>query len=235
VIYADLRKKGTPTEHSTVVTKGYEASKLAEHSAVVTRGLTMQGGYASRILRLSAWRLFGDTGAVSYHIITGIVLSVAIILAVALNRYENSFLDATGRFDLIRINAVRVKQSIAEMDSAMKKIRAMLPPDYDSRTHRELVLLALDDIKINFKGSEITVTNFEEKDGEISLPVNIKTPVDNYTVLVKRTGYLQSLRFPHFVIKGLTIEKASDKEGVIILKIEGSLKMPIERLRTDRG
>lgn len=173
--------------------------------------------------------------AVSHHIIAGIILSIAIILTVVLNRYENSLLDAAGRLDLIKINEVRVKQSIAEIDSAMKRIRAMLPPDYDSRTHRELVLLALDDIKINFKGSEITVTNFEEKDGGISLPVNIKIPVDNYTVLVKRAGYLQSLRFPHFVIKGLTIEKASDKEGVIILRIEGSLKMPLEKLRTGRG
>jgi len=172
----------------------------------------------------------------SRYIIAGIILSVDIIFIIILNRYESSLLDDSSRFDLIRINAVRVKQSIAEMDSAMKKIRKMLPSDYDSRTHRELILLALDDIKINFKGSEITVTNFEEKEGKISLPVNIKIPVNSYTALVKKVGYLQSLRFPNFVFKGLIIEKASDKdEGVIILRIEGSLKMPIERLRTYRG
>lgn len=173
--------------------------------------------------------------AISHYIIAGIILSIAIILMVVLNRYEDSLLDAVGRLDLININAVRIKQSIAEMDSVMKRIRAMLPPDYDSRTHRELLLLALDDIKINFKGSEITVTNFEERDGEISLPVNIKTQIDNYAALVRRVGYLQSPSFPHFVIKGLTIEKASDKEGVIILRIEGSLKIPLEKLRTGRG
>lgn len=169
---------------------------------------------------------------VTHHLIAGAILSVTIIFATVLDRYESSLLDAIGRFELIRINTVRLKQSAVEIDSVKKKIAAMLPPDYASKTHRELILLALDDIKMTFKGSEITVTNFEDKAGELSLPVNIKIPVDNYTVLVKRIGYLQSLRFPHFVIKNMTIEKASDKEGVIVSKIEGLLKMPLEELRT---
>ncbi|GAB4416307.1 MAG: hypothetical protein OHK0032_12380 [Thermodesulfovibrionales bacterium] len=171
---------------------------------------------------------------VIHHLIAGAVLSATIIFAIVLNRYESSLLDAIGRFELIRINTIRLKQSAAEMDSAMKRITSMLPPDYASKTHRELILLSLDDIKMTLKGGEITVTNFEDKAGELSLQVNIKIPVDNYTVLVNRVGYLQSLRFPHFAIKNVTIEKAADKEGAIISRIEGSLKMPVSKIQDSR-
>ncbi|MFN3479875.1 MAG: hypothetical protein ACK415_05770 [Thermodesulfovibrionales bacterium] len=170
--------------------------------------------------------------AVTHHLIAGAIISATIFFAGVLSRYESSLLDAIGKFELIQINTAKLNQSTAEIDSVKKKITAMLPPNYASKTHRELILLTLDDIKMTLKGSEITVTDFDNKAGDLSLQVNIKIPVDNYAALVNRIGYLQSLRFPHFAIKNMTIEKASDKEGVIISKIEGLLKMPLEELRT---
>lgn len=171
--------------------------------------------------------------AAIYHLISGTILSMTILLAIVLNKYEKSLLDTIGRFEHIQMNTIKLHQFSADADLIMRRINDMLPADYASRTHREILLLALDDIKMAFSGSSIIVTNFEEKAGELSLPVSIKFPVNDYTLLVNKIGYLQSLKFPYFTVKSLTIEKATDKEA-IISTIEGALKMPVERIRIKR-
>jgi hypothetical protein len=170
---------------------------------------------------------------VTYHLIAGIALSAVIITLILLSKYENSLLDAIGRFELIRVHAFQMKQAAADMDSLMKKVSAMLPPDYNSKNHRELLLLALDDIKTTFKGSEIIVTRLDEKTGELFLPVTIKFHFDNYSMLVSRIGYLQSMKFPQFTIKNILIERTEDKQigAILLCKIEGLLKMPAESLK----
>lgn len=162
---------------------------------------------------------------ITRHLVAGITLSVIIFSVIALGKYKNSLLDATSRSELIRINALKMKENTIHMDSVIKRMNSLLPHDYYSKSHRELLLLALDNIKMTIKGSVITVTNFDEKADEITLPVNISIPVDDYVSLVNNIGYLQSMRFPHFVIKNVVMERAADS-GTIICRIDGLLKMP---------
>lgn len=170
---------------------------------------------------------------VTFHLISGIILSAIVISVISLSRYENSLLDAISKFELIKTNILKMRQAIANMDSTVRKVNSLLPSGYYSKSHRELMLLALDDIKTSFKGSEITVTNFDEKAGEISLPVGIKIPVDDYVILVNKIGYLQSMKFPQFIIKNILIERGTGALGavIVICNIEGSLRMPVEKLK----
>jgi len=79
---------------------------------------------------------------------------------------------------------------------------------------------------MTIKGADITVTNFADKAGEITLPVNIRIPVDDYAVLVNNIGYLQSLNFPYLAVNNIVIVKVGGPSGAIICKIDGSLRMP---------
>lgn len=170
--------------------------------------------------------------ALKYYLIAGIALCLVIIAILLLGKYEKSLSAAVTKQENIRINIVKIEQAIKDMDSTVKKIDALLPTDYSSRSHRELLLLVLDDFKKIFKRSEITVMRFEEKEGELFLPVNIKFPIDDYSILLQNIGYLQSMKAPHFTIKQLSIEETVDKQAnVVICVIEGLLKMPVERLK----
>ncbi|MEW6162907.1 MAG: hypothetical protein AB1606_06315 [Nitrospirota bacterium] len=163
---------------------------------------------------------------ITFHLIAGITLSIIIVSVTLLTKYENSLLDTIRKFELIRINALRMKQTIMDIDSVIKWINNLLPPYYYSKSHKESMLLALDNIKMTIKGADITVTNFGDKAGEITLPVNISIPVDDYAVLVNNVGYLQSLNFPYLVVNNIVIAKAGGSSGAIICKIDGSLRMP---------
>lgn len=169
---------------------------------------------------------------VTFHLIAGIVLSAIIVSVIVLAKYEKSLSDTTKRSGLIRTNALKVEQAVIDTDSAMRKIDGLLPSYYHSRSHKEIMLLALDGIKTAIKGADITVTNFDERGGEIILPVNISIPVDSYLHLVSNIGYLQSMNFPFFAIKNIVIEKAAGKPSdAILCKIEGSLRMPAKKVK----
>jgi len=164
---------------------------------------------------------------VTLHLIAGITLGIIIVSVTLLTKYEYSLLDTIRKFELIRINALRMKQTAMDIDSVIKGINNLLPPYYYSKSHKEGILLALDDIKMNIKGANITITDFAPKEGEITLPLNISIPVDDYAVLVNNVGYLQSLNFPYLAINNIVIAKAGGPSGAIIIcKIDGSLRMP---------
>jgi len=164
---------------------------------------------------------------VTLHLIAGITLGIIIVSVTLLTKYEYSLLDTIRKFELIRINALRMKQTAMDIDSVIKGINNLLPPYYYSKSHKEGILLALDDIKMNIKGANITITDFAPKEGEITLPLNISIPVDDYAVLVNNIGYLQSLNFPYLAINNIVIAKAGGPSGAIIIcKIDGSLRMP---------
>lgn len=170
---------------------------------------------------------------VTYQLWAGIALSIIIFFVSILGRYEKSLSQTVGRLEVVRVNAQKMKQDVAQMESLMRRIDALLPADYNSRSHREIILLALDDIKMAVKGGEITVTNFEDKVGELSLQTNIIMPVNNWTSLVNDVKYLSSKRFPYFRIKNVVVEAKDGSKtttSALICKIEGSIKMPAERL-----
>ncbi|HCC68604.1 MAG TPA: hypothetical protein DEP99_01820 [Nitrospiraceae bacterium] len=162
-----------------------------------------------------------------FYLIAGIILSITIVSAVVLTKYENSLLDAIRKFEHVRINALKMKQASMDIDSVIKEINNLLPPHYYSKSPKESILSALDAIKMTIKGVNITITSFAEKEGEITLPVNINfsIPLDDYEVLVNNIGYLQSLNFPHFTINNIVIARAGQPPGAIICKIDGLLRM----------
>lgn len=171
----------------------------------------------------------------SYYLITGIILSMVIISCISLRRYKDSLSDTVSKTGVIRINADNMKQAASGMDLTMERIRNVLPENYFSRSNREILLLALDAIKMNIKGSELSVTGFNEGAGLISLPVNIRISPGDYTALVNDIGYLQSMNLPQFDIRNISIEKSADKQyDSITCAVDGVLKMPAERLKGDR-
>jgi hypothetical protein len=165
--------------------------------------------------------------------LSGFILGLVILLVYFMNMYHKSVTTAVIKMNQVVANTLSMKQSIDDIDSVMNRVINLLPKNYSEKSHKELLLFALDDIKTLFKGGEITITGFEEKAGELLLAINIKTPVTNYKNVVKDVEYLQNLRFPSFHIKAMVIEKTADKQkdDLLICKIEGALKIPAGKLK----
>ncbi len=177
---------------------------------------------------------YGNLGRTAiYHLLAGIALSIMFIVVLTLYRYERSLLTHSKRIEAVTMNTLKLSEETAILDALKKKIDVMLPSEYNSKSHRELMLLALDGIKTNIKKSEIKVSNFEDAGGELSLKTNLTIPVNDWNILLKDIQYLQTPRLPSFDIKSLLIKAggAESSGGLPVCAIEGSFKMPAERLR----
>lgn len=168
-----------------------------------------------------------------YHLLAGIALSIVLIVVLALYRYERSLLAHSKRIEAVRMNTLKLNEETAALEALKKKIDVMLPSEYNFKSHRELMLLALDSVKANIKVSEVKVENFEETGGELSLRTNLTIPVNDWNILLKDLHYLQAQRLPAFHIKSLLIKAvgAESSGGLPVCTLEGSLKLPLERLR----
>lgn len=168
-----------------------------------------------------------------WYMLSGFLLAAVIILISLINMYHSSVSTAVAQMNQIKANVSDMRQSIEDIDSAMKKITSLLHKNYPDKSHKELLMLAIDDIKMIFKDGEITITGFEEKEGELLLGINIKANITNYKKFVSDVEYLQNLRFPSFHFKTIMIEKPVDKKSDDILscKIEGILKIPSAKIK----
>ncbi len=165
----------------------------------------------------------------SYYLLTGIVLGVVVIAIALIGKYEENLAHSIDRFEKIRMNSIRMAKATEEKERIIRDIKGLLPATYHSTSNEELLLSAIDSIKGNIRGSDITVANIENKGGELTLPVSISISFDSYGMLVDRVGYLQSLTYPHLRVEKIHIER-SEEVGGLICRITGAFTMPAEKV-----
>jgi len=167
--------------------------------------------------------------AIYYHLIAGISLSVVLCVLLFASKYKYSLLKATADFGSIRMNVLKMEHVIRVMREKQSVAVSLLPADYSSRSHREILLLALERARSTVKEAVITVGNFQEEDDEITLPVVLEFNAHQYYEGLNAIGYLQNLRFPYFKTQNVSA-KSHEEAHEIIWRIEGSFRIPAERI-----
>lgn len=167
---------------------------------------------------------------VYYHLITGLSLCAALSILLLVSKYKYNLLKATADLEVLRMNALKMEHVSRVMREKQSVAIRMLPADYSSRSHQEILLLALETMKGSIKTADITVGNFLEENGEIALPVVLEFGVVQYEKALSAMGYLQGLRFPYFKTQNVSV-KRSEGAYESIWRIEGSFRIPSERIQ----
>jgi Tfp pilus assembly protein PilO len=163
-----------------------------------------------------------------YYAVSALFATVLISGAILTETYITSLSDTLNKFQTLKINSVKMKETSKNVGDTMVNVRALFP-SYDKTEAMEgAILTAIDSIKSRIKGADIAIANFEKKGDEIALPVSIIGTIQDYTVFINDIGYLQSLVAPFFFINDLTISNRSDaKNAVISIEIKGIVKMQL--------
>ncbi|MFQ5736713.1 MAG: hypothetical protein ACE5GY_07605 [Thermodesulfobacteriota bacterium] len=162
------------------------------------------------------------------HIFAGLAFSVLLFAALMAAGYRDGLSRAEDSLVRIRRNLVRMRESAAEMRLKKGLVRSVIPAGYTKESNRELMLVSLEKAAAEIPGVNVTVNDFVEEGGELSLPVVFEFPVRNYYDAVRSVGYLEGLPFPYFTFKGVVlrrIEGTSRVEG----RVEGTFRMPARR------
>lgn len=172
--------------------------------------------------------------AVINHIITGIIFSAILFGIIFVVRYSDSMQETVTQFEKQKNNYKKMSQAIVDLEMVMGQIDEMMPASYHSRGHREIILLAISDIKSNLRFAEVKIIDFKDEKKEILLPVEISFPVEDYTIMTESIAYIQSFKFPYFVFDDISVNRNKDSTE-ITCKIMGSMRMPVKRLKKPSG
>ncbi|MDO8281786.1 MAG: hypothetical protein Q7U10_04065 [Thermodesulfovibrionia bacterium] len=172
--------------------------------------------------------------AVMRHLIGGIVFAVILFVIIFGGRYGESLVGTVKLFEKQKENYKKMSDSVADLEKVMAQIDAMIPADYYSKTNREFILLSIGNIKSKLKYAEVKIDDFKEEGGEISMPLEIHFPVDDYTVMTESIAYIQSLKFPYFIFDGIEVARSKDNSE-ITCNIKGSIRLPAGRLSQRSG
>ena len=164
-----------------------------------------------------------------YHMMAGISLSVMLCVLLMAAKYKYSLMKATADLGSIRINVLKMEHVVKVMREKQSVAVNILPEDYNSRSHREIVLLALERMRSSITGADVIVGNFLEENGKLTLPVTLEFKAHQYNEGLNVIGHLQELRFPDFKTQNV-IAKRNEETHEIVWRIGGLLRMPAERV-----
>ena len=169
-----------------------------------------------------------------YHAASALCATILISGALLSDKYVTTLSDTLNQFRTPRINSVKMKGATQNMGATSLSVLSIISPYRKPEEMEGAILTTLDSIKSHMKDADITVSDFDKKGNEITLPITITGHIHDYTTVVNHIGYLQSLVSPFFFINTISISKSSDenKEEVCFV-INGLLKMQSLNIRTE--
>ncbi len=162
----------------------------------------------------------------AYYLLSGMLFVLVLSGIIMLGKYEDALVATASTLQKARGNLMRTREAGSHVNSLLMDMKMLLPDSVSDNPER-LVLKGLDEMKSRLKDAEITITNIEYKGDEIILPVHMKARMKDYAAFVNMVGYLQSMRFPFFIINTVSLAHAQDKEiGAVLYEIKGELRGP---------
>lgn len=163
------------------------------------------------------------------HLTAGTLLAVTLCLLILAGKYKNNLIKAATDLDAIRKNALKMEHVTSVMREKQTSAIHLLPTDYNSRSHQEILLLCLDKVRSSISETDIIIGNIVEENGQITLPVTLEFSASQYHEGLSNIGYLRGLRFPYFKIRNISA-KRNEESREITWTIAGSFIIPSGRI-----
>ena len=133
-----------------------------------------------------------------YYVVSGLIFAFSLSAIIISKKYSNSLSNTLYELQRCKINSFKMRDAINDMEIIASTMGKLIPNDSSTKKPEIQISAKLDELKSRITEAEITVANMEYKEDGISLPVNIKAPMEDYTAFVNNISYLQSLKFPFF-------------------------------------
>ena len=162
-----------------------------------------------------------------YYVVSGLIFAFSLSAIIISKKYSNSLSNTLYELQRCKINLFKMRDAINDMEIIASTTGELIPNDSSAKKPEIQISAKLDELKSRITEAEITVANMEYKEDAISLPVNIKAPMKDYTAFVNNISYLQSLKFPVFSINSISIAQLQSKEELSPLyEINGAFRLP---------
>jgi hypothetical protein len=162
----------------------------------------------------------------TFYIVSAAVLLVVVVAVVILNGYRASLKDTLRGLEAGKKNIIAMKAATDAMKTSLSGLAGKVPQDLLKGPAEKLLYVGLDGLKGKMKDAEVSMGEIQSIGEEATLPVTIKGMVLDYTALVNTVGDLQSLRFPFFGIKSVSLQADANAARPVTYEIVGALRAP---------
>ncbi|MFQ5354470.1 MAG: hypothetical protein ACE5DR_05935 [Thermodesulfobacteriota bacterium] len=165
----------------------------------------------------------------SLYCLSGTALAAVLFLTILSVRYTDHLERQSDKVQEIILKTRVMEKTNKDMEELVGRLA--LTDAGNSMAPREAILVSLDDIKKRLSASGMSLAAFDERDGAVSLGVEIEAPLGEYAVFVRNVHYLESMSEPWF-----TMEKAeinNDGDGYKV-KLRGVAMMPSEQAERNK-
>jgi len=171
----------------------------------------------------------------AYYLYAAAVFIIILLLCLIAGKYARSLDGTLNSLAKLRSSLIRIRDFTADMKETIAASNSVIPSYYFVDTPEKSLLMSLDTLKTTMPNTEIIVSGFVTKEGEVSLPVTIRGFISDYSTFINNIGRLQAMKFPFFSIQNLVMkktaitasEKKSEKQSVAY-EIIGELRLPKE-------
>lgn len=171
----------------------------------------------------------------TYYLYAASIFIIILLLCLIAGEYTRSLNETLNSLDKLRSGLFRISDFAADMKKTIASSNNIIPSHYFVDTPERSLLMSLDALKTTMPNTELVVSGFVAKEGEMSLPVTIRGFVGDYSTFINNIGILQAMKFPFFSIQNLIMkktaitgfEKKSEKQRVTY-EIVGELRLPRE-------
>ena len=146
------------------------------------------------------------------YLCTGITAGILCCVSLTLLNYKKS-LDKWGtELASITVKTVKMKSEIESMRHAMAELQGIYP-EFGTRTSRESLLAAADDIRQAFRGCVMTIGDIICSGNELMLPITLCIDRISYKNFTTCIGYLQTYMMPYVSFRNLSVERLETTSG----------------------
>jgi len=158
------------------------------------------------------------------YIASGLILAFTLFALSIAHKYNDHLSQALSDLQNMNIKIVKVKEEIRKIDSILKQIQDSYQLDLKNTDHDGLIFHSLDKLKSRFNDAMIRIGKFDKSGGNRELPLEIRVPMEDYSMILDSIEYIESFRIPAIEIDQISI--SPEETGGIVLYIKGDFIMP---------
>jgi hypothetical protein len=162
------------------------------------------------------------------YIITLAIFLLLLSCAVLFTRYAASLDETLSKFQVVKVNLIKVRNVIGDMKATLIDAAKLISPGVSKESSATHMYMGLDRLRSHVGNAQITAAAIEDKGNELIMPVTITGPIADYPAFLNSVGRLQSMKFPFFAVTNLIMTRniAGDGGASFSFEIRGMLSTP---------
>ena len=170
------------------------------------------------------------------YIAAALLLGLLTVTAVALHKYETACGATVKGLQAAKGNLRQMREANGNILATLRRLDTLFPPQLASLSSEQLLYKRLDEIKLLFRGADITIGSIEDQGDHQAITFGIKGEMQNFQLFLNAIGDMEQTILPIVQIRSLHIAQEEIQQRLAIsYQVDGQLRFPVQSSPTQQS